>query len=349
MNTGIVEDQRYLHHGSGFFGPESPERLASIYEMLDNTDTAWKLTGIDARHAEREELERVHLPSFVDYVARTAGSAMTMFDADTVVTADTYDAARLAAGGFMNAIDSVVAHETDNAFAFVRPPGHHARRGNAQGFCIFNNIAIGACHAMVRHGMERILIVDWDLHHGNGTQETFYEDSRVLYCSVHQSPAYPGTGRIDETGEGPGFGYTVNVPLPPGANDAVFIRVFKEIFRPVAREYRPEIILVSAGFDTYMGDPLGAMRMTAEGFAAETRILLDLAAECCNGRLVMVLEGGYHILGQVKSARAVLLEMLGETHMTEDTLNRMAADIDERYDRLIRRVREQIGLFWPVV
>jgi acetoin utilization deacetylase AcuC-like enzyme len=347
-NTGIVKDWRYLRHGSEFTHPETPQRLVSIYEMLDNPDMAWKFTGIDARHATREELERVHRASYIDFIAQTAGKAMTMLDPDTVATAETYDTARLAAGGVMNAIDSVVSGETDNAFALVRPPGHHAQAAEAAGFCIFNNIAIGARHALARWGMERILIVDWDLHHGNGTAETFYEDRQVLYFSTHQSPGYPGTGGLAEMGRGPGLGYTINVPLRPGADDAFYVRVFRELLCPVARMFRPEVILVSAGFDIYVGDPLGEMKVTPEGFACLTRVLLNLADECCNGRLVLVLEGGYNIQGLTKSVRAVLQELLGETRVTEETLNRMIADTDETCSRLIGRVREKISPFWPV-
>lgn len=347
-NTGIVKDRRYLRHGSEFSHPETPQRLVSIYEMLDNPDMAWKYTGIDARHATREELERVHQPHFIDFIAQTAGETMTMLDADTVATADTYDTARLAAGGVMNAIDSVVRGETDNAFALIRPPGHHAQASEAAGFCIFNNIAVGARHALARCGMERVLIVDWDLHHGNGTQDIFYEDRQVLYCSTHQSPAYPGTGGLHETGKGVGLGYTINIPLHPGADDAFYVRVFREIICPVTRMFRPEVILVSAGFDIYIGDPLGEMKVTPEGFACLTRILLSLADECCNGRLVLVLEGGYNVQGLAKSVRAVLQELLGETCATEETLNRMMANTDESCSRLIGKVREKIRPFWPV-
>jgi acetoin utilization deacetylase AcuC-like enzyme len=344
--TGVVEDLRYIRHGAGLTHPETPERLIAIYEMVDNPDMAWKFTGIDARHATREELERVHRPSFIDSIAQTAGKAMTMLDSDTAATAETYDTARLAAGGFMNAIDSVVSGETDNAFALVRPPGHHAQAATAAGFCIFNNIAVGARHARDRWGLERILIVDWDLHHGNGTQEIFYEESQVLYFSTHQSPAYPGTGGFEEIGKGPGLGYTLNVPLRAGADDALYVRVFKELLCPVARNFRPELILVSAGFDTYVGDPLGGMKMTPEGFACLTRILLDLADEWCGGRLVMVLEGGYNIQGLTKCVRAVLREMIGETRVTEGTLSRMAGETGEQADRVIGRARERWAPYW---
>lgn len=345
-NTGIVEDLRYLRHGAGSAHPETPERLIAIYEMLDNPDMAWKLTAIGARHATREELERVHKPSFVDFIAQTAGKPMTMLDPDTMAAAETYDTARLAAGGFMNAIDSVMSGATDNAFALVRPPGHHAQAATAAGFCIFNNIAVGARHAMARWGVERILIADWDIHHGNGTQEAFYEESRVLYFSTHQTPGYPGTGGAEEIGKGAGLGYTLNVPLRPGADDAVYVRVFRELLAPVARSFRPELILVSAGFDPYIGDPLGEMRVTPEGFACMTRILLDLAEESCGGRLAMVLEGGYNVQGLTKCVRAVLLELLGETCVKEETLNRMVSETGERADRVIGQARERWAPYW---
>ena len=172
--TGIVKDRAYLRHGTDSGHPETPRRLVSIYEMLENPDMVWKFTGIDARRATREELERVHRPAFIDAIAATAGRSMSMLDPDTVASSETYDIARLAAGGLINAVDAVVSRKVDNAFALVRPPGHHADEGRAAGFCIFNNVAVGARHAMAQHNMERILIVDWDLHHGNGTQDIFY-------------------------------------------------------------------------------------------------------------------------------------------------------------------------------
>ena len=311
--------------------PEREERLLytqdQVFEegLLDFDNIREYKPGI----ATAEDINRAHI---------------CVPDAGSVVT----ESHLISAGGAITAAQKVLSGEVDNAFALVRPPGHHAQAAEAAGFCIFNNIAIGARHALARWGMERILIVDWDLHHGNGTAETFYEDRKVLYFSTHQSPGYPGTGGMEETGSGPGLGYTINVPLRPGADDAFYVRVFREILCPVAREFRPEIILVSAGFDIYIGDPLGEMKVTPEGFACLTRILLNLADECCNGRLVLVLEGGYNILGLTRSVRAVLLELLGETRVTEETLSRMAANTDETCNRLIGRVREKIGPFWPV-
>jgi acetoin utilization deacetylase AcuC-like enzyme len=347
-NTGIVKDQKYLRHGTDIGHPETPQRLVSIYEMLDNPDMVWKFIGIDARKATQEELERVHSPAYIDAVAATAGRSMSMLDPDTVATPETYDIARLAAGGLMNAIDAVVSRKADNAFALVRPPGHHAQEERAAGFCVFNNVAIGARHAMALHKMERILIVDWDLHHGNGTQDIFYGDRKVLYFSTHQFPYYPGTGAMGEMGRGEGLGYTINVPLRPGADDAFYVRIFQDILSPVALAFKPEIILVSAGFDTYFADPLGEMKVTPEGFACLTRILINLANACSGGRLVLVLEGGYHIQGLAKCVRSVLLELLEETRVTEETLLRMAAEADDKAKTLIGQVRKQIEPYWPV-
>jgi acetoin utilization deacetylase AcuC-like enzyme len=348
-NTGIVKDWRYVRHGTEFSHPETPQRLISIYEMLESPDMNWKFVGIDARLADRSELERVHKAAYIDAIAATSGRSMSMLDPDTVATAETYDVARLAAGGVMNAIDDVVYRNSDNAFVLVRPPGHHAQPDTAAGFCIFNNIAIGARHALAVHGMQRILIVDWDLHHGNGTQDAFYEDRKVLYFSTHQSPAYPGTGEMGEMGRGQGLGYTLNMPLSSGADDAVYVRIFRDILSPVALDFRPEIILVSAGFDTYVGDPLGEMKVTPEGFAALSRIVINLAEECCDGRLVMVLEGGYHIQGLTTCVRKVLCELLGETRATDESLLRLAARTDERTNQLIGRARKQFEPYWPVL
>ncbi|MHB8829201.1 MAG: histone deacetylase family protein [Syntrophales bacterium] len=348
-NTGIVKNAQYVRHGGVFSRPESPERLTAIYEMLENPDMSWKFSDIEARYALQNELERVHLPAYIDAIAATAGKTLTMLDPDTAATSETFDAARLAAGGVIAAIDSVVSGRTDNAFTLVRPPGHHAQESEAAGFCIFNNIAIGARHALARLGMKRVLIVDWDLHHGNGTQNAFYEDKQVLYFSTHQSPAYPWTGGPEETGKGAGAGYTINVPLRPGAGDAMYTRVFQDILLPVAYEFRPEIILVSAGFDPYEGDPLGEMRVTPAGFACLARLLLDLAEEVCGGRIVAALEGGYNVQGLVKCVRAVLLEFLGETRATQETVARLAGDADLESDPAIGNVRKLQAAYWPIL
>src|SRR3990172_9328668 len=336
--TGIVQDVKYMEHGAGFDHPESPERLRAIYKMLELPPMAGKFTNIPPRPATIGELALIPRSSYIDSVAATAGIPYTPLDPDTATTAESFTAARLAAGGLLNAIDGVVAGDVDNAFALVRPPGHHAEANAAMGFCLFNNVAIGAMHAVNRHALERILIVDWDLHHGNGTQHSFYEDNRVLYFSTHQYPYYPGTGAVDENGRGAGLGYTINVPLRQGIGNKGYVNIFRKILQPVALKFKPEIILVSAGFDVYAQDPLGGMEVTPEGFACLTRILMDIADACCNGRLVMSLEGGYHIQGQAEAVKMVLQEMLDERHSDADKLTAPEKEVEEP---IIRRVMDQ--------
>ena len=346
--TGVVKDNRYLQHSAGFAHPESPERLAAIYEMLDNPLMSWKFNHIEPREATHKEIETIHSPSYVKFIASTAGQRCVFLDPDTATSPETYEIAKLAVGGVCNAIDEVMEGKVDNAFAFVRPPGHHAERDAAAGFCVFNNIAIGAMHAILKHDLKKILIVDWDLHHGNGTQHSFFNDPRILYFSTHQYPYYPGTGDLLEIGRGPGEGYTVNVPLREGAGDASFVAIFRRILQPVALEYKPDLILLSAGFDIYFQDPLGGMRVTPEGFAAMMRVLLNIADTCCQGRLVAVLEGGYHVSGLTRSVKAVLEEMLDETHVSEKRLSLMEKEGDEETGPLINKVISVIRHYWKV-
>jgi acetoin utilization deacetylase AcuC-like enzyme len=346
--TGIVKDSRYLQHTAGAAHPESAARLASVYEMLDNPHVSWKYIDIEPRAASHDEIAYVHTLSYIDFIAGTAGKSLVFLDSDTIASAETYEIAKLAVGGLCNAIDGVMTGEVDNAFALVRPPGHHASAGNSAGFCIFNNVAIGAMHAMKRYGLKKILIVDWDLHHGNGTQKIFYSDRHVLYFSTHQYPCYPGTGSLHEIGEGQALGYTVNVPLCHGAVNGTFISAFRKILEPIAQAYEPEFILVSAGFDTYYQDPLGGMCVTPEGFAAMARVLLNIADKCCSGRVVAVLEGGYHVMGLTRSVKATLEEMFDETHWTEKKLAAMEQEADEDNKPIIQSVIASIRPFWDV-
>lgn len=348
MKTGIVRDLGYLNHTMDPFHPESPERLVSIYAMLEEKDMAGKYFPIEPRLASHDEIARVHNRQYIDLVAGTAGQIHTYLDPDTSTCPDSYETALLAAGGMMNAIDAVMEGAVRNAFAFVRPPGHHAEAGHAAGFCIFNNVAIGACHAMKKYGLKRILIVDWDLHHGNGTQHTFYEDRRVLYFSTHQYPFYPGTGSLNEIGRGEGLGYTINVPLRRGAGDEEFVRIFRKILEPVASAYQPDLVLLSAGFDIYFQDPLGGMKVRPSGFAALTRILMNIADRHCRGRFAATLEGGYHIDGMTQSVKAVLREMKDETCKSETSLAKLEEKADPSIDKIIQAVIHQIRPVWNV-
>jgi Deacetylases, including yeast histone deacetylase and acetoin utilization protein len=348
LKTGIVKDYRYLRHETGPYHPESPERLEALYKMLEGPDMKGKFTEIEPRHATHDEIGMIHQPSYIEMVAKTAGLAHTSLDPDTQTSAESYDAARLAIGGFCNAIDSVARGEINNAFAFVRPPGHHAEADRAAGFCLFNNIAVGALHAINNHNMKRILIVDWDLHHGNGTQHSFYDDPRVLYFSTHQYPYYPGTGSVQEIGRGEGEGYTINVPLRVGPGDAEYLKIFRRILQPVALEFKPDMIMVSAGFDIYFQDPLGGMKVSPEGFGRLTRVLLDIAGNCCDGKVAVTLEGGYHIAGITESAKVVLKEMRGETRVTDEDIEVTEGRADSSIDKIIETVIKQIKPFWPV-
>jgi acetoin utilization deacetylase AcuC-like enzyme len=312
--TGIVRDETYIEHITDDYHPENPNRLRSIYAMLRQKDMEGLFTEIPPRIASREELEMIHLPSYVDLIASTAGQPARRLDPDTVASPKSYEAACLAVGGVLEAIEAVMQGKADNAFALVRPPGHHAERNRAMGFCIFNNIAIGAKYLMEAHGTERILIIDWDVHHGNGTQNAFYEDPRVLYFSTHRYGFfYPGTGAPAEVGSGKGEGFTVNVPMSPGSGDADYGNVFLHLLKPIALSYKPQLIFVSAGFDTYSHDPLGGMRMTENGYARLTNITMDIAQRTCGGKIIIALEGGYDLDGLATSVKAVLKELRGDS------------------------------------
>ena len=241
-------------------------------------------------------------------VAGTEGKMRSQLDPDTGTSARSYEIACLAAGGLLKAVDQLLGNPPAprSAFAFVRPPGHHAEADRAMGFCLFNNVAIAAAYAKEKHGLKRILIVDWDLHHGNGTQHSFYDDPSVLYFSSHQYPYYPGSGNYDQVGSGEGEGFTVNAPFPTGFGDEEYIRVYSEILKPIALEYKPELVLVSAGFDPYVKDPLGGMGVTGEGFGALASIVRDIAEKTCGGKVLLTLEGGYNPDGLREGVRAVL-------------------------------------------
>jgi acetoin utilization deacetylase AcuC-like enzyme len=344
LGTGIVRDERYLDHRTGPYHPENPKRLEAIYEMLEDSDITGRFIEVPVRPAEREELLWIHSPEYVNRVASTEGRDCVRLDADTSTSPGSYQAALLAAGGLCEALGMVTSGKLDNAFALVRPPGHHAERGGGMGFCLFNNVAVAARYARESQGIQRILIVDWDLHHGNGTQHSLEHDPSILYFSTHQYPFYPGTGSFREAGKGKGEGFTVNVPLSGGYGDGEYLSIFEKILRPIALEFMPELVLVSAGFDIHEYDPLGRMHVTADGFAALTRSVMDIAGECCGGRLVMTLEGGYNLMALRDSVKAVLRELcaLTLTHKQEIMSH---ADIYKVNDT-VENVWEVHSRFW---
>jgi len=309
LKTGIVKDARYLDHNPGSWHPESPQRLKVIYQYIDQIRKLYK--EIPPYYASEEEISLIHTPQYIHSIASTEGKEVTL-DPDTVTSPHSYQTACLAVGGGLSLIKAICDKEIDNGFALIRPPGHHAEKNKAMGFCLFNNIAIATAYIQKNHLEKKIFIVDWDVHHGNGTQHAFYDSSDVLYFSIHQYPHYPLTGRIDEIGKGKGKGFTVNVPLSPEYTDEDYIYLFLHLLYPIALKFKPDFILVSAGFDPYIEDPLGGMRITVNGFALMTQILKDLAAQVCNHRLALFLEGGYHLEGMAKSVVAIIKVLSGE-------------------------------------
>jgi len=314
--TGLVYDNIYLLHHTGSSHPERPERLRAIIERLKQSGLMNELTAIrPVPNAVAEKwLTTVHSPEYIRRVKRTCAEAPAQLDSpDTPVCRHSYRVAVAAVGGVLAAVDAVMESKVRNAFCAIRPPGHHALKDRAMGFCIFNNVAIGARYIQKRYGLKKVLIVDWDVHHGNGTQEAFYDDPTVFYFGVHRYPFYPGTGSASERGRGPGLGFTLNVPLPAGAGDDAFIRAFQESLMPRAIQFHPDFVLVSAGFDAHKDDPLGGMHMTASGYAELTRIVGRIAHRCSSDRIVSVLEGGYNLTALAAAAEAHVRALLNLT------------------------------------
>ncbi len=319
MSVGYVYDPIYLEHDVPGH-PESPGRLRAIMSHLESGGLLGRMVEVPPRDATVEEIARVHARALVERVKEAADPYRDHWlDVDTYVVAQSYEAALRAAGGLMAATDAVLVGEVDSAFALVRPPGHHATRTHAMGFCLFDNVAVAAAHLLDSRGLARVAIVDFDVHHGNGTQDIFYRDGRVLYFSTHQYPFYPGTGYYDETGEGPGKGLIVNVPLPAGSGDETYLRAYREVCAPVLRRFRPELILVSAGFDAHFADPLAQMLVSTTGYYAISSLLRELAGELCEGRIAYALEGGYDHVALAWSVAACIETLLGGPH-SEDPL-----------------------------
>ena len=303
--TGFLYDDIYLRHKTGAGHPERPARLEAIIGRLKEKELLSQLTKIDPRPTINEWLTSVHKPEYVDRVKGSCEKGLGYVDTmDSPAGEDSYEVAVTAAGGLLAAVDAVMDGKVRNAFCAVRPPGHHALPNRAMGFCLFNNVAIAARYIQKKHKLSKVLIVDWDVHHGNGTQDMFYDDPTVLYFSVHRFPFYPGTGSADQKGSGKGQGYTVNVPLRAGCGDREFVDAIEEELRPAATDFDPDFVLISAGFDAHETDPLGGMEVTAEGFARMTRVVKEIADKCAGGRLVSVLEGGYSLEGLAASVEA---------------------------------------------
>jgi len=339
--VGFYDDPVFGEHDAGAGHPERPERLEAVRRGLRGAGLDEELVRLAPRAVVPEELLRVHTAAHVARIASGAGRHVR-FDPDTAAGPRSHAAALAAAGAVVDAVERVLDGSLGRAFCAVRPPGHHATPGRPMGFCLLNNVAIGAAAALAR-GLQRVAILDFDVHHGNGTQEAFWRDPRVLFVSSHQFPYYPGTGALDEAGEGDGRGFTVNLPMPAGLGDAEFRRAYRQIVEPIGRTFDPELVLVSAGFDIHRDDPLGGMGVTAAGFAELMDVCLAVAAGAARGRLVAVLEGGYDLDGIAEASAAVVGRMLGRPVPALDAAPRPG------FEKLLDAYRTAHAKQWPVL
>jgi histone deacetylase 6 len=335
--TGIVFDGRFLAHEAPYGHPEHPGRLSAIWNRLGEEGLTERCRSIPARPATDEELFRIHTPEHVREIDATSRRPFTQLDPDTYAAAGSALAARLAAGGLVDLTAGAVRGELANGIALLRPPGHHAEADRAMGFCLYNNVAVAARAAQAM-GARRVAIVDWDVHHGNGTQNSFFDDPDVLYLSTHQFPFYPGTGWLEEVGEGEGRGRTVNVPWPEGRGDADYLAAFDRVLLPIAERFAPDLVLVSCGFDAAEGDLLGSMRITPKGYAQLTARLRTLAG----GKLVLALEGGYNLEAISTSAAACVRMLLGEKDPEE-----RGEVPSPTAERILDQVLDAQRPFWP--
>lgn len=350
--TAVFYSQKYLEHDAGPGHPESANRLRVIMKELKRSGLleTGKFSLMEPKPASVEDVELVHKPDYVKLVQRCCASGGGTIDlGDTVVCPKSFEVALFAVGGAMEAVDLVMEGKVQNAFALVRPPGHHAGPYYALGFCIFNNVAIAATHLINHFGLERVLILDIDAHHGNGTQEIFYDTYKVLYASLHQDPrGFPGTGFIDEVGEGKGLGYTVNIPLPFRAGDQIYLKAFNQIMIPIIQQYKPQFILVSVGFDVHYTDPVASLSLSAKGFLEVFEKALTLASQLCGGRFVAVLEGGYSLKLLGKMATATLAKMAGIPYKVRDERPATSLRMQRLGENIIKEVKGVQSSFWDL-
>jgi len=337
MKVGLVSHPIYLEHDTGQH-MENARRLVETLALLEKTGLNQQLIQVQPEPASVDDLSLVHSPHYIKQIQNVAQTGGGWLDPDTVMSPFSYEAAIYAAGGVIKAAREVMDGNIDSAFVLARPPGHHARQNNAMGFCLFNNIAIAARRIMEDYKLDRVLIADFDVHHGNGTEETFYKDPGVLYFSTHQYPFYPGTGRIEEIGAGEGKGYTVNVPLPALSGDEEYLQIFREILVPLARRYQPQFILISAGYDAHWSDHISMMQMTITGFAVIAKMLKDLSLELCQGRLAFTLEGGYQTQALSYSIKATLEVLLGKTEFDDPLGNPQYPGTPRNINEIIQQV-----------
>ncbi|MCX8123826.1 MAG: histone deacetylase [Spirochaetes bacterium] len=309
--TAYCFHPHYLHHKTGDSHPESPKRLEILDKYIRNNNNYSSLLYVPPRKANPDVLFYAHDPEYVATIANAKSNGITCIDGyDTVICDETYDVSLWAIGGILEVCDYILAGEATNGFCAIRPPGHHAEIAQAMGFCIFNNVAIAARYLQYNYTISKIAIIDWDAHHGNGTQHIFEADPSVFYISLHQFPFYPGTGRVDEIGIGPGYGYTLNIPMNPGSGDKIYKSAFSEIILPALERFQPEFILISAGFDAHKSDPLSSLNLSSGAYYIFTQMLMGVASQYANNRIVVVLEGGYEIQSMIESVDYVLKALM---------------------------------------
>jgi acetoin utilization deacetylase AcuC-like enzyme len=335
LKVGIVRDERYLEHKTGHTHPDHPKRLKAIYLMLDK-DFPQGLGEIEPELVSLEYLELVHSSLYIKKVLKTAEYQFTSLAPDTPVSAKTYLAAGLAVGGCIKALKALLSGHCDICFSLVRPPGHHALPDRAGGFCVYNNLGITARYAIERYGLRRILIIDWDIHHGNALNDLFFSEREVLYFSSHDLLLYPYTGQWEEIGSGEGEGYTINIPIPRGLKDEDFYYVYQQVMGPLVRRYNPEIILIAAGFDAHRKDPIGRSMLTEQAFKWVTHLLLDLRAEVNGPPILLALEGGYDVLSLTSCIKEVITAMInqGKWEIPPFTDIRMADELINKARRI---------------
>lgn len=315
MATGIVYSDRYMDHRTGPSHPESPARMGVVLDNLKNSSVWTSLEEIDPAEAEIEQIQLVHPESYVAKLENLCLAGISPLDGgDTTVCEASYSVALLAAGGVVAGVDKIFSGDIRNAFCVIRPPGHHAERAESMGFCLFNNAAIAARYAQHQYGVERVFILDWDVHHGNGTQHLFEDDATVFYLSLHQFPFYPGTGGSSETGQGDGLGTTRNFPLSAGSGDEIYLDIFDNSIPEIVASFSPDLIIISAGFDAHHSDPLANMEVSTGAFSCMTEVIVRLADDVCDGRILSILEGGYDLAALAESSEAHVRALLQIDH-----------------------------------
>lgn len=352
IKTAVIFSPIYFQHDTGRNHPETAQRLRTIVNELKKRTSSstknWQFVAPEKALVEDAEL--VHDRGYIEHVdafCRAGGGLLD--EVQTTVSADSFEVALHAVGGTLKAVNLVMEKKVENAFAAVRPPGHHAERFHACGFCIFNNVAIAAEYLIRKFNLERIVILDIDAHHGNGTQEAFYETDKVLYISLHEDPTeFPQTGFEDEIGKGNGLGYNVNIPLPFGTDDRIYLRAMKEIVTPTIRQYKPQFILVSAGLDGHYTDPVANLSLSGLCYKEIWKTIVDLASKTCNGKLVAALEGGYSLKFVGKLATAAIARMSETPYALHDRISKSKKQVKIQGDKIIKEVRKIQRDFWDI-